>query len=61
MVAGNAKTLTKLIVVTLGMFGFGFALVPFYYKICEVTGINSGAEQSLAKNTQVDSSRKSVV
>jgi cytochrome c oxidase assembly protein subunit 11 len=57
MVAGNAKTLTKLIVVTLGMFGFGFALVPFYYKICEVTGINSGAEQSLAKNTQVDSSR----
>lgn len=57
MAAGNAKTLTKLIVVTLGMFGFGFALVPFYYKICEVTGINSGAEQSLVKNTQVDSSR----
>lgn len=55
--AGNTKTLTKLIVVTLGMFGFGFALVPFYYQICEVTGINSGAEQSLAKNTQVDSSR----
>lgn len=59
MAAGSAKTrtLTKLVVVTLGMFGFGFALVPFYYKICEVTGINSGAEQSLAKNTQVDSSR----
>lgn len=57
MAVGNAKTLTKLIVVTIGMFGFGFALVPFYYKICEVTGINSGAEQSLAKNTQVDSSR----
>ena len=57
MAVGNAKTLGKLVVVTLGMFGFGFALVPFYYKICEVTGINSGAEQSLAKNTQVDSSR----
>ncbi|MFO7542652.1 MAG: cytochrome c oxidase assembly protein [Thiobacillus sp.] len=57
MAVGNAKTLTKFIVVTLGMFGFGFALVPFYYKICEVTGINSGAEQSLAKNTQVDTSR----
>jgi len=57
MAAGNAKTLGKLVVVTLGMFGFGFALVPFYYKICEVTGINSGAEQSLVKNTQVDSSR----
>ena len=57
MAAGNAKTLSKLIVVTLGMFGFGFALVPFYYKICEVTGINSGDEQSLVKNTQVDTSR----
>ena len=57
MAMGNAKTLTKLIVVTLGMFGFGFALVPFYYKICDVTGINSGDEQSLVKNTQVDNSR----
>lgn len=57
MALGNTKTLTKLIVVTIGMFGFGFALVPFYYKICEVTGINAGAEQSLVKNTQVDSSR----
>jgi len=57
MAVGNSKTLAKFVVVTLGMFGFGFALVPFYYKICEVTGINSGAEQSLVKNTQVDSSR----
>jgi cytochrome c oxidase assembly protein subunit 11 len=57
MALGNSKTLSKLVVVTLGMFGFGFALVPFYYKICEVTGINAGAEQSLAKNTQVDTSR----
>jgi cytochrome c oxidase assembly protein subunit 11 len=57
MAVGNARTLTKLIVVTLGMFGFGFALVPFYYKICEATGINSGDEQSLVKNTQVDTSR----
>jgi cytochrome c oxidase assembly protein subunit 11 len=57
MALGNTKTLGKFVVVTLGMFGFGFALVPFYYKICEVTGINAGAEQSLAKNTQVDTSR----
>jgi cytochrome c oxidase assembly protein subunit 11 len=57
MALGNKKTLAKFLVVTVGMFGFGFALVPFYYKICEVTGINSGAEQSLAKNTQVDTSR----
>ena len=57
MAVGNSITRTKLIVSTLVMFGFGFALVPFYYKICEVTGINSGAEQILVKNTQVDTSR----
>ncbi len=57
MAVGNAKTLSKLVVVSLVMFGFGFALVPFYYKICEVTGINSGDEQSLVKNTQIDDSR----
>jgi cytochrome c oxidase assembly protein subunit 11 len=57
MAVGNTKVLAKLLVVALGMFGFGFALVPFYYKICDATGINSGGEQSLVKNTQVDSSR----
>jgi cytochrome c oxidase assembly protein subunit 11 len=57
MATGNALTRTKLLVVTLGMFGFGFALVPFYYKFCDVSGINSGDEQSLVKNTQVDTSR----
>lgn len=40
------------------MFGFGFALVPFYEKICEVTGINNlGKPDELALNTQVDASR----
>jgi len=53
----NSRTLAKLIVVTIGMFGFGFAMVPFYNKICEVTGLNSGGEQVLAKNTQVDTTR----
>lgn len=57
MSAVNSKTLGKLVIVTLLMFGFGFALVPFYYKICEATGINSGAEQTLVKNTQIDTRR----
>jgi cytochrome c oxidase assembly protein subunit 11 len=57
MANGNAKMLGKLVVATLAMFGFGFALVPFYYKICEVTGINAGDEQALVRNTQVDLSR----
>jgi cytochrome c oxidase assembly protein subunit 11 len=53
----NATTLAKLVVVTIGMFGFGYAMVPFYYKICEVAGVNTGGEQALVKNTQVDASR----
>lgn len=53
----NRILLRKLWVVTLGMFGFGFLMVPFYNKICEATGINSGDAQVLAKNTQVDTSR----
>ena len=57
MANGNAKMLGKLVVATLAMFGFGFALVPFYYKICEVPGINAGDEQALVRNTQVDPSR----
>lgn len=31
---------TKLLALTLVMFGFGFALVPLYEVFCEVTGIN---------------------
>lgn len=58
--------LKKLWVMALLMFGFGFALVPFYQKICEITGINfltnkdQDAER-LLKNTQVDTSRQVVV
>jgi cytochrome c oxidase assembly protein subunit 11 len=53
----NKVLLKKLMVVTLTMFGFGFAMVPFYNKICSVTGLNSSEDQVLAKNTQVDASR----
>ena len=55
--SGNRVLLKKLLIVTVGMFGFGYAMVPFYYKICEVTGLNAGDAQVLAKNTQVDASR----
>jgi cytochrome c oxidase assembly protein subunit 11 len=54
----NSVMLRKLLVVTVAMFGFGFALVPFYEKICEVTGINNLLNaDTLAENTQVDTSR----
>ncbi len=53
----NAVMMRKLIVVACAMFGFGFALVPFYKKICEVTGINNVIKRDEVSNTQVDTSR----
>lgn len=62
----NLKMVGKLGVITLGMFAFGYALVPIYRAICEVTGINvlslnerqlPGAKTTLPANSQVDLSR----
>jgi cytochrome c oxidase assembly protein subunit 11 len=65
----NLLMLRKLTVVALGMFAFGYALIPIYKHICEMTGINilalgekelpgSGtARLSKADNSQVDTSR----
>ncbi len=62
----NLRMFGKLLVVAAAMFGFGFALVPIYEKICEVTGINSLTKrdrdaEAFARNTQVDTSRKVIV
>jgi cytochrome c oxidase assembly protein subunit 11 len=62
----NFKMVGKLGVIVLGMFAFGYALVPVYRAICEVTGINvlaladqqiPGATAKLPANTQVDLTR----
>lgn len=66
----NVRMVGKLAVVTAGMFAFGYALVPLYQAICEVTGINILARSELdvpgqpsrgaarqPENTQVDMSR----
>ena len=39
------------------MFGFGYALVPFYEKICEVTGLRDIDAADAVVNTQVDTTR----
>jgi cytochrome c oxidase assembly protein subunit 11 len=36
----NARMLGKLAVVAAGMFGFGYAMIPLYKQMCELTGIN---------------------
>ncbi|MEI8035182.1 MAG: cytochrome c oxidase assembly protein, partial [Betaproteobacteria bacterium] len=54
----NIKMLTRLSVVALLMFGFGFAMVPFYERLCQVTGIADLLQPNApATNTQVDKSR----
>jgi cytochrome c oxidase assembly protein subunit 11 len=56
--AGNKRMLQRLLVVVVGMFGFGFALIPFYNKICEVAGLrNVIAADAMPVNTQVDMTR----
>ncbi|TAH43975.1 MAG: cytochrome c oxidase assembly protein [Betaproteobacteria bacterium] len=66
LAADNRRLLVRLALSAVVMFGFGFLLVPFYEKICEVTGINNflrpeaeaGAQ---AANTQIDTSRSVLV
>ena len=63
----NLKMVGKLAVITLGMFGFGYALIPIYRHICELTGINilavaerqviGASSTATPENTQVDRSR----
>jgi cytochrome c oxidase assembly protein subunit 11 len=63
--ASNRRMLKKLLVVALGMFGFGFALVPLYEKVCEVAGLREvwqpGKAEAGAVNSQVDLTRKVTV
>jgi cytochrome c oxidase assembly protein subunit 11 len=55
--AQNRRLSTRLAIVALAMFGFGFALVPFYNQICQALGINNLEQPGVATNTQIDASR----
>jgi cytochrome c oxidase assembly protein subunit 11 len=54
----NRRLSLRLAIVAAGMFGFAFALVPFYNQICAALGVNSlVAKDEVPANTQVDTSR----
>ena len=58
LVQANSVIMRKLLIFTVVMFGFGFALVPFYEKICEVAGINNLLQaDTIAADTQVNTAR----
>ncbi len=56
----NRQMMGKLLVIAVGMLGFGFAMVPMYRQICEAIGITQTRAVG-ATNTQVDPSREVTV
>ena len=56
----NQQMLVKLLVVAAVMFGFGFAMVPFYRAMCEALGLNSVLKSDAVAGSpagQVDATR----
>lgn len=56
----NRQLMGKLLVIAVGMLGFGFAMVPMYRQICEAIGLAQTRAVGSA-NTQVDTSREVTV
>ena len=56
----NSKLVKKLILIAVLMFGFGYALVPLYDVLCNITGQNTVVESSSASKTEyvIDESRE---
>ncbi len=56
----NRRTLRKLVLVVIGMFGFGYALVPLYNVFCDLTGLrltDQGRSTVAAVVDEVDKDR----
>ncbi|MDP5029846.1 MAG: cytochrome c oxidase assembly protein [Paraglaciecola sp.] len=50
----NKSLILKLLAIVLGMFGFGFALVPLYDVFCDLTGLNGKTSNTAAVYEAVD-------
>ena len=50
----NSKIVKRLFLVVIGMFGFGFAMVPLYDVFCDITGLN-GKTSNVAAVRSIDS------
>jgi cytochrome c oxidase assembly protein subunit 11 len=61
----NLTMLSKLLVIAVVMFGFGYALVPIYKQICELTGVNILTPKDISikeiSNSQIDRTREVTV
>ena len=56
----NRKTTRRLVMLAVGMFGFGFALWPLYTVLCEVTGLGGRAVQVSEDNSRAVASDRVV-
>lgn len=56
----NALLVRKLVCIALGMFGFGYALVPLYDVFCDITGLNGKTESKavIEAKYEVDTNRE---
>ena len=56
----NKVVIKKLMFIVIGMFGFGFALVPIYDVFCDITGLNgkTQGQQTFSQKMKVDESRE---
>jgi cytochrome c oxidase assembly protein subunit 11 len=61
----NLVMLRKLLVIAVVMLGFGYALVPIYRQICELTGVNiltpKDIDLKAISNSQIDKNREVIV
>lgn len=57
----HSKLIKKLVLVVIGMFGFGFALVPLYDILCDVTGINGKTSTVAASAENIEENKSRTV
>lgn len=53
----NRRVVVRLAVFAVAMFGFGYALVPLYYTVCNALGLRELDRPDAIVNTQVDATR----
>ena len=55
----NRRLVKRLLLIAVAMFGFGFAMVPIYDVLCQVTGLNgkTGGRVAAVESAAVDETR----
>ncbi|MFW5443011.1 MAG: cytochrome c oxidase assembly protein [Methylococcaceae bacterium] len=56
----NTRLVRKLVFIVIGMFGFGYALVPIYDVFCDITGLNgkTDTEAVAGEKYEIDLTRE---